>query len=301
MFITVLSINVGRSRANRLLVMDVFSFVDFLFIVNPPRKVNGGGVVHEHVDFDLFSFVQASGVEVFVRSSLSGLFLVDFHDMVTCMIMYDVGWVRKRIDGVYVPPDMRSLEWLACEATWDECDFLMGDFNAKHDYWNPNPRTGSMQISHCHGLWLSQFCDGTRLRVHPPSGCTFRNISVIDLFIGNSETRVSYAGKAGLEHVAIIARLEVDEPINMVRRRPTWRNIPTSDCDDILEHVDSGRDEGMWTRLRSGVDALLRSGKGVGRCPFWKPDIQRIRSDLNHMRRIRRWLPMASDEYNMIR
>jgi len=197
------------------------------------------------VDFDLFAFVQASGVEVFVRSSLSGLFLVDLHDMVTCIIMYDVGGVRKRIGGVYVTPKTDRLGWSACEATWDDCDFLMGDFNAKHDDWNPNPRTGSINIADCRGLWLTQFCNRTGLRVHPPSGCTFRNISAIDLFIGNSETRVSYDGKAGLEHVAIIARLEVDEPIDMVRRRPAWRNIPVSDCDDILEHVNSGRDEEM--------------------------------------------------------
>jgi len=111
-------------------VIDVFSFVDLLFIVDPPRKADGGGVVHEHVDFDLFSFVQASGVEVFVRSSLSGLFLVDVHDMVTCVIMYDVGGVRRRIGGVYVPPKTDRLEWSACEATWDGCDFLIGDFNA---------------------------------------------------------------------------------------------------------------------------------------------------------------------------
>jgi len=95
MFITTLSINVGRSRANRSLVMDVFSFVDVFFVVDPPRKVDGGHVVHEHLDFDLFSFVQASGVEVFVRSSLSGLFLVDMHDMVTCVIMYEEGGVRR--------------------------------------------------------------------------------------------------------------------------------------------------------------------------------------------------------------
>jgi len=234
----------------------------------------------------LFSFVQASGVEVFVRSSLSGLFLVDMHDMVTCVIMYDVGGVGRRIGGVYVPPNTKRQEWLAFEVTWDDCDFLMGDFNAKHDDWNPHQRSGSMHISDCHGLWLTQFCDQNGLRVHPPGGCTFRNISAIDLFIGSSITRVSYDGKAGLEHVAIIARLEVDEPVDLVRRRPAWRNIPASDCDDILEPVDSGGDEVMWSRLRSGVDALPRSGRGVGRCPSWNPDLQRIRSDLNRMRRI---------------
>jgi len=133
MFITTLSINVGWSGANRSLVMYVFSFVDLIFIIDPPRKLDGGGVVHEHVDFNLFSFVPASGVEVFVRSSLSGLFLVDIHDMVTCVVMYDLGGVRKRIGGVYVPPGARKMEWLAYESTWVDCDFLMGDFNAKHD------------------------------------------------------------------------------------------------------------------------------------------------------------------------
>jgi len=240
MFITILSINVGWSRANRSLVMDVFSFVNLLFIVDPTPKADGGGVVHEHVDFDLFSFVQASGVEVFVRSSLSGLFLVDTHDMVTCVIMYDVGGVRKRIGDVYVPPTTKRSGWLACEATWDDCDFLMGDFNAKHDSWNPNLRTGSMHIPDSHGLWLTQFCDRKGLLVHPRTGCTFGNIRAINLFIGNSNTRVSYDGNAGLEYVAVVSRLEVDKPVDMARRRPAWRNIPASDYDNILEHVDSG-------------------------------------------------------------
>ena len=282
-------------------MMNVFSFVDLLFVVDPPHKVDGGSVVHEHVDFDLFSFVQAPGVEVFVRSCLSGLFLVDLHDMVTCIVMYDVGGVRRRIGGVYVLPSLRKPEWLDSEATWDDCDFLMGNFNARHDDWNPTPRPGSMRISDCHGLWLSQFCDRTGLWVYPPSGCTFRNISAIDLFIGNSETRVSYDRKAGLEHVAIIVRLEVDGAIDVVRRQPAWWNIPASDCDDILEHVDLGVDEEMWLRLRSGMDALSRSGRNVGLCPFWNPDLQRIRSDLHRMRRIRRRLPVASDDYNVIR
>jgi len=208
--------------------MDVFSFVDLLFIVDPPRKANGCGVVHEHADFDLFSFVQASGVEVFVRSSLSGLFLVDLHDLVTCVIMYDMGGVRRRIGGVYVPPKMDRLELSACEAISHDSDFLMGDFNAKHEEWDPNPRPGRMCMSDCHCPWLFQFCDRNGLQVHPPVRWTFRNISGIDLFIRKLATRVSYDGKAGLEHVAVIARLEVGEPIVMVRRRPSWRNIPAS-------------------------------------------------------------------------
>jgi len=94
-------------------------------------------------------------------------------------------------------------------------------------------------------------------------GCKFRDFSTIDLFIGCSTMRFSYDGKVGLEYVAVIARLEVDELTDMIRRQPAWRNIPASDSDDILEYIDSGQDEEMWLRLRSGVDALPRSGTNV--------------------------------------
>lgn len=83
-------------------MMAVFSFVDMFFFVDPSQKMDGGGVVHQHGDFDLFTFVPASGVEVFVRSSLSGAFLLDVHDMVTAVIIYDVGEARRRISGVFM-------------------------------------------------------------------------------------------------------------------------------------------------------------------------------------------------------
>jgi len=300
MFIMTLSINVGRSKANRSLVMDVFSFVHLLFIVDPPRKADGGCVVHEHVDFDLFSFVQASGVEVFVRSSLSGMYIVDKHDLVTCVVMYDVSGVKKRIGGVYVPPTTKRPEWVAIEMTWEGCDALMGDFNARYASWDLLLRPGSMHINDCWGAWLSSFCDRHDLSVRPPGCSTFRSVNTIDLFIGAPGTWVSYDGKAGLEHVAVIARLEISEPDDLVRRRPAWRKIDASSCDDILDHVAAGSDDGMWTRLRSSVDPLLRSGRNIGRCPFWNPDLQRIRADLNRMRRVKRKYPVVSDDYNVI-
>jgi len=133
MFITTLSINVGRSKANRSLEMDVFSVVDLLFVVDSPLKMDGGSIVHEHGDYDLFSLVPASGVEGFVRSLLSGLFLVDIHDIVTSVIMYDVRGVRKRISGIYVSPKMRKLEWLACEAIWDHYNGVLAlDVSPRH-------------------------------------------------------------------------------------------------------------------------------------------------------------------------
>ena len=53
---TTLAINVSGGRGNRAVVMDVFSFVDVLFVVDPPRGDGGGLVPHEMGVFDLFSF-----------------------------------------------------------------------------------------------------------------------------------------------------------------------------------------------------------------------------------------------------
>ena len=48
------------------------------------------------------------------------------------------------------------------------------------------------------------------------------------------------------------------------------------------------------------MDALPRSGRSVGRCPFWNHDLQCIRFDLNRMRWMRRRHLVVSDEYNVI-
>jgi len=87
----------------------------------------------------------------------------------------------------------------------------------------------------------------------------------------------------------------------LVRRRPALRKIAASDCDNILEYVAAGSEDGMWTRLSSGVDALPWSGTNISRCPFWNPDLQRIRTDLNRMRRIRKRFPVVADDHHVIR
>jgi len=136
MFITTLSINVGRSRANRSLVMDVFSFVDLLFILEPPSDGDGGCIIHDCVDFDLFSFVLGSGVEVFVRSSVSGLMEVVSHDRMTACVSYvDCGKTRM-IGGVYVHPQIVMEDWSEAVLAWNGCQLLCGDFNARHPRWD---------------------------------------------------------------------------------------------------------------------------------------------------------------------
>ena len=212
-------------------------------------------------------------------------------------MLYNVGGEQRRIGGVYVAPTTTHEQWVNIELTWDTYEYLIGDFNARHDRWNHLVRQSS-SYADSRGRWLSDYCDNWGLMVDILGCFTFRNISTIDLFVGPSDICVSYNKKVGLEHVAVIARLEIEEPADMTKWKPAWRKIPPTDIDGILDWVDSGSEEDMWERLRSGVDALLRSGRGVGRCSFWNGDPGRIHSDLNRVQRYRK--RTASDEYNTV-
>ena len=81
MKITTLAINVSAGRGNRAVVMDVFSFVDVLFIIDQPLNKDGGLVPHENGVFDLFSFCVGSGVEVYVRKAVVVLFEIVEHEV----------------------------------------------------------------------------------------------------------------------------------------------------------------------------------------------------------------------------
>ena len=97
-------INVGRHAGNRGMVMDLFSFVDIFFILEPPHTAGADFVQMEEGCYDLFSFVKGSGVEVFVRSQFVGLFDLVRHGDAGVTIGCFVDGVRMVFGGVYVHP-----------------------------------------------------------------------------------------------------------------------------------------------------------------------------------------------------
>jgi len=83
------------------LMMDVFSFVDLFFIIDCPED-NGVAVVHDSIGLDLFSFITSSGIGVYIRSSLVGLFKLVRHDTRgVCISIYDRD-EKIVVGGVYV-------------------------------------------------------------------------------------------------------------------------------------------------------------------------------------------------------
>jgi len=134
MCFTIMSIKIGGTRLNISLAMNVFSFVDLFFIIDCSED-NGVAVVHDSTGLDLFSFVTGSGLGVYIRSLLVGLFRLVRHDAGgDCMTFYDRD--EMIIVGVVcVRPGEKKDLFLELSKTLDSLDCLCGDFNARNILW----------------------------------------------------------------------------------------------------------------------------------------------------------------------
>jgi len=115
MKITTLAINVSCGQGNRAVVMDLFFFIDVIFILNLPLMAEGLHVAQETGVFDLFSFVLGSGIEVYVNSHLVGLVeVIDYGvDGVSIGFLDNGCW--RVVRGVYIRPGVVRDEWDAME------------------------------------------------------------------------------------------------------------------------------------------------------------------------------------------
>ena len=275
MKITTLAINVSGGKGNRAVVMDVFSFVDVFFIIDPPVDESGGLIGCEDGNFDLFSFVIGSGVECYVRSSVVGMFSVIEHDVGGVSVGYQDGDVEKVLRGVYVRPARGREVWAEHCIGWDGCDVLFGDFNARHASWDPN-----LTYYHGYGNWMREWADNNGYQVHQPRFPTFKGSSFIDLVISKGRVKFCYDDKAGLEHAGILVRISVDEPVNLVRKRPAWKRIDGEKLDISLRDLSNSHDEDIWSGVRDIVDGLPRARVGRVECRYWSVELERMRRDI---------------------
>ncbi|KAG0639031.1 hypothetical protein HOY80DRAFT_1046307 [Tuber brumale] len=103
MSITTIALNMGRSSPNRVQAFDLFSYVYVFFILEPLVDLN---VIHVPIEVDggdLFSFVNGSGVAVFVHSHISGLPEIVGHGDGSAWIRYWEQRERLVVAEIYVP------------------------------------------------------------------------------------------------------------------------------------------------------------------------------------------------------
>jgi len=279
MFINFCFINVGASVGNRSVVCDVFSYVDVIFVVDPPVDVHGCCV-----DGDVGDFVFVSGgdgccdVHVYIRRSLLGLFDVVWADKHGMILRFMADGICRSVGGIYLRPGQSVEDVELALGPYTDCDILAGDMNARHSRWGC---VADVSGYNHYGATVNRVLDGYDFMV--PSVPTHDGVSVIDLCAFRwkpRKYRLSHMG--GLPHAAQIVKVAADSshlpPPGPNYRKARWDLIQSS-----LESLDPASPD-IWRMARSIVDGIPRRSIGRDRCRWWSDDLERMRLDTRRLR-----------------
>jgi len=292
MLYNAVAINVGGSVHNRSMVMDVFSFVHVLFVLDPP--LGSGLICQESGGFVLFMYQEGCDVEVYVRYDCLGWFRPGRIGVSSTCVVYRRNGADEVIGGVYIRPKMLKADWDVSMAGLVEADIVLGDFNARHEEWDYNGQN-------LKGDWTLDFFRRQGMTVYPAGGPTFRGISSIDLCAARRSVRsVQYTGRCGLEHDAVLLKLSCDIPDNLERRKPAWKRVDQSKLWKDIRDLEGLPDSELWPGIKDIVGQLPRSRHASRNCAFWNEEMERLRRDV---RRARKGCgdPAGREGYNLVR
>ena len=295
MFINLCVINVGASVGNRAIVCDVFSFVDILFIVDPP--VDGLG---NYVDGDIGNFVMITGTEkcdvcIYVRRSLQGLVDVSWIDAHGVILNVVADGIVRRIAGVYLRPHLRVDELTSILAPYLDCSVIVGDMNARHDRWGYVADVGGHNQQ---GQTLARLLADMDFMV--PTVPTHQGMSVIDLCAFRWKLRkYRISQRAGLPHAAQILKFVVDTD-RLPKPKPQYTKANWDCIKGDLGDIDPGCDD-IWMKARAVVDGIPRKWVGRDHCMWWNDDLERMRDDLRSLRRDSVRSPGRRQDYLLVR
>jgi len=269
MLLNICAMNVGASVGNRAIVCDVFSFVDVIFVIDPP--VDGRG---DYVEGDVGGFTCISGlarcdVAVYIRHGFVGLFDVVWVDAGGVVLSVVSDGVCRRIGGVYLRPELRVDTVVEYLAPYRACDILVGDFNARHDRWG---YVADVCGHKSQGRAVSRVLEDMHFMV--PSTPTHDQVSVIDLCAFRWPPRkYRTSPRAGLPHAAQIIKIPVDTDIlpapKPAYKRARWDKIEEALCNILPSEAN------IWQSARAIVDSIPRLSHGRDRCRWWNDDISK--------------------------
>jgi len=288
-----MSINVGGGRANRQLVMQVFSFVDVLFVVDPPAGDEGSFVEAECGDRILFSFVVGSGVEVWVRAGLAGSFSVVDHNAVGAMVGYVYKGVRKVVGGVYLRPGKMRNEFTGNVGPFSASDTIIGDFNARHTDWCVATNTYGWALR----LWAAE----EAFAICRPDAPMFDGVSSIDLCLTKTECHTSYWCDAGLPHTGVLVRLSGEYPDDVERIRTAWKKVDMGELAGKLAGLEGVADGDIWGKVVDIVGRLPKQRCSRLSTGFWTADLERMRKDVKRLRHLCALDPTYRETFNLAR
>jgi len=222
MRVTTCTINVGKSLGNQSLVLDLFSFVDVVFILERPVGRSGKVLDNKDGNFELMFFHENIEVEVFVNTRCLGLFsLVRGWEQGVIISYVDVDGIVRKFGGVYLRPGENAAKVKGWLENCNECDIVVRDFNARH------PMSGEKSGDHAtntYGRFLFEYANNM-FEIDSSNEKTFRNRSSIDLCLYKDKVKNNWTNKAALEHSGILKKLSVGIPDNLAPVRVAWKKI----------------------------------------------------------------------------
>ena len=126
---------VGAGAGNSAMVIDVFSFVGLLVVIDPPLA-GGKHVLQEPGSWELLSFCEDSGVEVYVRLGLVGLFEVVTHGVAGVSVGFYVKGTLNVLRSVYMKPELSKDVWVTETSGWGCLNLVFGDMNSRDLSWD---------------------------------------------------------------------------------------------------------------------------------------------------------------------
>lgn len=248
-----------------------------------PVTRGGDCVDAENGCFELFSFVEGSGVEVYVRKSLVGwVKLVDHREAYVVLEMRREAGQTVKVGGAYIRPNRDLVvvdEWLM---GLERCDIVMGDFNARDLLWGEE---GGDMTTNQYGPRLRKWMILHNYKHSARKKPTFRDISVIDLTMAKDQAIAStIMDKTGLEHSGQMIKLRISAESNVELRRIAYRRVDWNKLTDDLGGI-GGTGEEMWKEMRQVVDRLPKAGVARGKCTWWTEKLERMAKDVKCLRR----------------
>jgi len=148
------------------------------FVLEVPVGKDGMVVAHEERDVELLSFVGGSGVAVYARSDVMGLFDIVCHEPYFCTVgMMGTGGVGLTVAGVYIPPRLSGVMLTDIVRGIGDVDIMFGDFNAGHPEWSEG-----VDVTHYpSGDALLTFAIEAGFRWIVARANTYRDVSVLEL------------------------------------------------------------------------------------------------------------------------
>ena len=179
--------------------------------------------------FELFSFCKGSGVEVLVKMDIVGLVSLVRHNEWSTVVRYNNGkWEEKLFGGVYVRPGEKKEEVMEKLESWNECDMIAGDLNARQPVWVSG---GGDNHKNTYGYAVNDYDNNHGYLIDIPNMPRFRDITVIDICLkkGNEESR--WTDKAPLENQGIITRMDMNIPRNYKEPKIAWKKVDWKEVD----------------------------------------------------------------------